>query len=227
MPSSPCHGEHQLHTGAVHGREPELCTRVGSESILLAQNQPGRSLRPRCPGGAQMGVAGLGRDGAGAVLCWELWGRCCGPCAVRLSRDRTGLCWGRRLWGWDSLPGDTAELFSAPCGWVGNGGDMAPAPRRDVGLFPVAVTVSPAVPKGRKRAAANPSSRQPLPGPPGAAWRRGSAGCGDVVAVLVPSAVTTGAGLDRSAGGTEVAVGRRNVPLHIPVSQGPRRLCRP
>lgn len=73
---APCHTEHQLHTGAMHGREPGLCTRVGSESVPPAQNQPSRSLRPRCHGGAQMGVTGVGRDGAGALPS------CAGSCGA-------------------------------------------------------------------------------------------------------------------------------------------------
>lgn len=42
---------------------------------------------------------------------------------------------------------------------------------------------------------------------------------------LSPPAWPRGAGLDRLAGGTEVATGRRNVPLHVPVSRGPCDLC--
>lgn len=93
--------------------------------------------------------------GAVGQMLWPLW------CPAEQGQDRVVL--GLQAVG-HSLPGDTAEPLSAPWGWVGNGGDVAPAPRRDVGLFPVAVTVSPTVPEGRKRAAANPSSPAASPG---------------------------------------------------------------
>ncbi|XP_063208049.1 cdc42 effector protein 4 isoform X1 [Chroicocephalus ridibundus] len=131
-----------------------------------------------------------------------------------------------------SSPPHGAIQLHPGAGWAMGGHGHVPrlAQRRDIGPFPAHVTglwCRWRCPEGGSwRPGALPPRHQPLPGPPGAAWRQGNTGCGDVDTVLVPSCGATGMGLDRSAGGTEAATGRRNVPLHIPVSQGPRHLCR-
>lgn len=117
-------------------------------------------------------------------------------------------------------------------GWATRGGHgpqleaYSEERRRSLPCACCGAAVSPAVPEGRKRAATSPSSPAASPGTtwgclaPGEGWD--AATWSDV---FVPSCVATGAGLGRLAGGTEVATGRRNVPLHVPVSRGPCDLC--